>query len=242
MSDACVNKTRVEGLMAGAPTSNARRGLPRAFEVAAAATGLLLSAPVLVLVASVVKASSPGPVLFRQVRVGRGGRPFTLYKFRTMRSAGDGPQITSRDDDRITAVGKLLRKSKLDELPELWNVLKGDMSFVGPRPEVPRYVNPEAPLWSLVLDARPGITDPVTLRLRNEEELLSGVKADREEFYRSVLQPFKLKGYAEYLSRRSWRSDAAVLWGTMVAVLRPGTAPPPTVDELLAGRGNDTDS
>ena len=129
----------------------------------------------------------------------------------------------------MTPVGKLLRKTKLDELPELWNVLKGDMSLVGPRPEVPRYVDLASPAWRLVLEARPGITDPVTMILRNEEALLAKVEGDRELFYLETLQPFKLEGYAEYLRGRNWWTDVKVLWKTFVVVLLPGKALPPTL-------------
>jgi lipopolysaccharide/colanic/teichoic acid biosynthesis glycosyltransferase len=208
-------------------------GLPRSLEVVAALIGLLLAAPLMALLAVLVAASSRGPVFFRQRRVGRRGRPFVLYKFRTMRTGNHGPQVTARNDDRVTRVGRLLRKTKLDELPELWNVLIGDLSLVGPRPEVPRYVNLENPLWQCALQARPGLTDPVTLRLRNEEELLSEVTGDREHFYLKTLQPYKLKGYLAYLQERSWRSDVAVLWKTLIAVLFPSKAPPPTAKEIL---------
>jgi lipopolysaccharide/colanic/teichoic acid biosynthesis glycosyltransferase len=129
-------------------------------------------------------------------------------------------------------VGKFLRKTKLDELPELWNILKGDMSLIGPRPEVPRYVDLDDPMWRLVLEARPGITDPMTLRLRNEEALLVEVVGDRERFYLETLQPFKLEGYLDYLQRRSWRSDLKVLWQTIVAVVFPNKTSLPTLEEV----------
>ena len=217
-----------------APTPKDMSGIPRPLEALAAAAGLALAAPLIAAAALAVRATSRGPALFKQVRVGRGGRPFTLYKLRTMRPAAGGAQFTARDDDRITPVGRFLRRTKLDELPELWNILRGDMSFVGPRPEVPRYVDLENPLWRGALSARPGLTDPVTLRLRNEEELLSAVGGDRDEFYRQVLQPFKLRGYVEYLERRSFLADLGVLWMTAVAVLFPEKAPPPAFGELAA--------
>ena len=207
--------------------------------MSAAAAGLLLTAPLLALISAAVALSSRGPVIFRQRRVGRYGGEFTLFKFRTMRqdAGGLGPQVTAKGDTRITPVGKVLRKTKLDELPELWNIFRGDMSFVGPRPEVPRYVDAADARWGLVLMARPGLTDPVTLRLRNEEELLAGVGADRELFYREVLQPFKLDGYARYLRRRSWRTDLRTIWQTFVAVLLPGSVVPPRLDELTSAAG-----
>ncbi|MCA1581412.1 MAG: polysaccharide biosynthesis protein [Acidobacteria bacterium] len=207
-------------------------GLPRIFELLAAGSVLLVFSPVLLLCAIGVALSSRGPVLFRQKRIGRRGEIFTLYKFRTMRAGVDGPQVTAKGDDRVTLVGRLLRATKLDELPELWNILKGDLSLVGPRPEVPRFVDLGNPLWRKVLRVRPGLTDPVTLRLRNEEALLSAVVGNRETFYRDVLQPYKLRGYADYLDRRTIWTDLEVLLRTAVAIVRPSTAPPPSFAEL----------
>jgi lipopolysaccharide/colanic/teichoic acid biosynthesis glycosyltransferase len=201
-----------------------RAGLARPVEAALAAAGLVASAPLLAVAAAAIAATSGLPVFFRQERVGRGGRPFTLIKLRTMRTSGAGPRVTAGNDPRITAVGRFLRRTKLDELPELWNVLRGDMSFVGPRPEVADYVHPESPLWREVLSVRPGLTDPVTLSLRHEEALLEAVRGDREKYYRETLQPRKLEGYVDYLRRRSWRSDLGVLLATAGAILRPRRA------------------
>ena len=209
-------------------------GIPRAVEAVLSLLGLIVSAPLIALSAAAIAATSPGSVIFRQQRVGRGGRTFVLYKLRTMQTALSGPQVTAGDDLRVTWIGRLLRRTKLDELPELWNVLKGDMSLVGPRPEVPRFVDLENPMWRLVLRVRPGITDPMTLRLRNEEALLAEVKGDREHFYIGLLQPFKLKGYLEYLRERTCWSDVKVLWQSSVAVIFPGTAPPPPLKEIFA--------
>lgn len=207
-------------------------GLPRIIDVATAAAGLCATAPLLVGAAIAVKLTSPGPAFFRQERMGQGGRPFRFLKLRTMRVQNDGPQVTSAGDSRITPVGRLLRKTKLDELPQLVHVLRGEMSLVGPRPEVPRYVDLDDPLWRRVLEARPGITDPVTLRLRNEEELLAAVDGDRERFYRDELLMWKLKGYAEYLDGRTWSSDVAVIAKTALAVMIPSVTQPPTLDEV----------
>lgn len=208
-------------------------GFPRSVEAAAALAGLLLTAPLIILSALAIVLSSPGPAFFLQERRGRNGRLFLLCKLRTMRVGGDGPQVTASGDGRITQVGKLLRMAKVDELPELWNVLRGEMALVGPRPEVPRYVDLENPLWHRVLEARPGITDPVTLRLRNEEVLLAEVRGNREKFYLETLQPFKLRGYLEYLTGRNWWIDLKVLCKTCYAVIVPEVAPPPTVWEIL---------
>ena len=196
-----------------------RSGIPRPVEAVAALAGLLLSVPLLAVAALAIVTTSRGPALFRQERVGRGGRTFRFYKLRTMRASSGGPQVTAGDDARITQVGRFLRRTKLDELPQLWNVIRGDMSLVGPRPEVPKYVNPEDPLWKRVLQARPGITDPVTLRLRDEETILKRAAGDRDRFYREQLQPLKLREYVLYLERRSWRSDLEVLWRTLTSLL-----------------------
>jgi lipopolysaccharide/colanic/teichoic acid biosynthesis glycosyltransferase len=219
-----------------------KTGIPRPVEVVVSLIALVVSIPFLALSAAAIAVISRGPVIFRQERVGLAGRIFVIYKLRTMRRECSGPQVTASDDVRVTWVGRLLRGTKLDELPEFWNVLKGDMSLVGPRPEVPRYIDLENPMWRLVLQAKPGITDPMTLRLRNEEALLTQAQGEREHFYRGVLQPFKLKGYLEYLGERNWRSDVKILWKSGVAVIFPGQAPPPTVDEILSCTNNVTDS
>lgn len=199
----------------------AGRGLPRWVDVVVAFLCLVIATPVLLLCGLAVLLSSGLPILFRQTRVGQNGKKFELYKLRTMRPSGTGPQVTSANDTRITTVGKFLRFSKLDELPTFWNVLRGDMSLVGPRPEVPRYVDPENPLWSKVLSVRPGLTDPVTLSLRNEATLLATVEGDAEEFYLQKLQPKKLLGYVEYLDHRSSSNDARVLFLTLLAIIQP---------------------
>jgi lipopolysaccharide/colanic/teichoic acid biosynthesis glycosyltransferase len=199
-----------------------RTGLPRAIDIALALAGLAVSSPIFLAAAALVAATSPGPVLFRQQRVGLGGRPFTLLKLRTMRVApaiADTSLLTASGDARITPVGRWLRRFKLDEIPQLWNVIRGDMALVGPRPEVPRYVDAADPLWQSVLSARPGLTDPVTLRLRDEEALLAEAE-DAEAFYRERLLPWKLRGYRDYLLRRTWATDLAVLGATVLTVLR----------------------
>src|SRR5262245_43774616 len=122
-------------------TASIKGGLPRQVEAVIALAGLVMVAPLIALAAIAIAVTSRGPVIFRQKRMGREGHPFTMYKLRTMTAASAGPQVTASDDTRVTPIGKFLRKTKLDELPELWNVLKGDMSLIGPRPEVPRYVD-----------------------------------------------------------------------------------------------------
>jgi lipopolysaccharide/colanic/teichoic acid biosynthesis glycosyltransferase len=194
---------------------------------------LLSISPLLLTFALLIKLTSPGPILFRQTRVGRYGRFFTLFKLRTMSIAKKGPLVTGSDDARITWVGKLLRKTKIDELPTLWNVACGDMSIVGPRPEVPEFVDLDDVRWQEVLQTRPGITDPVTLRLRNEENLLAGV-VDKQRFYREVLQPYKINGYLDYVRTKNRKSDLTILAQTLRAVILPHTAKAPTPDEMIA--------
>lgn len=216
-------------------TKGAASGIPRTIEVVMAGVGLILTAPLLAAASLLIKVSSPGPVLFRQKRVGRDCEEFTLLKLRTMTIADKGPLITAANDSRITAVGKILRKTKIDELPGLWNVIRGDMSFVGPRPEVCEFVNANDPQWQEVLKARPGITDPVTLRLRNEEKLLAGIE-DKESFYREVLQPYKLNGYIDFLRTRSFKNDISVIAGTLKAIAHPRGSTLPTFEEMRSAR------
>jgi len=206
--------------------------LPRAVEVVLSVGGLLIVAPVIALAGIGLVLSSGFPIFFRQTRVGRFARPFTLVKLRTMHVARSEVKVTASDDARVTRLGRFLRRSKLDELPELWNILKGDMSFVGPRPEVPQYVDLESPAWKEVLLARPGLTDPVTLRFRNEELLMGRVEGDRDAFYRETLQPLKLEGYRDYLRRRTWRTDVGVLFATVLAVLWPARSGSPGPSDL----------
>lgn len=209
------------------------KGIPRALETILALLGLVMAAPLMLVAALAVKVSSSGPVFYRQQRVGLGGKTFVLVKFRTMREEAVGPLITAKGDERITHVGRLLRVSKLDELPELWNVAKGEMSLVGPRPEVPEYVDQGDPLWQEVLRVRPGITDPVSLRLRDEEGILRMAGDDLEHFYRKVLQPLKLNGYAQYMANRSPWSDLRVIVQTVWAVFVPSAIRSARVREAL---------
>lgn len=191
----------------------------RLFDIAASALGLLLLAPLLLLAALWVKLDSPGPALFRQTRVGRFGVPFTIHKFRTMRVA-PGAAITVGADPRITRCGALLRASKLDELPQLWDVLRGAMSLVGPRPELPKYVALyPAELREQVLAVRPGITDPASLAFSHEAELLAAA-ADPECEYREVILPAKLRLSADYAARASLATDLKLIARTLARVLR----------------------
>ena len=214
--------------------SQANEGIPRWAELVVAVAMAALLAPVFAACALLVTLCDGRPVLFRQSRMGRRARPFTLYKFRTMRPMASGPHFTAEDDVRITSLGRVLRRTKCDELPQLWNVIKGDMSLVGPRPEAIGYVDSTELRWQTVLAVRPGLTDPVTIALRNEEALLQQVHDNREDFYLHTLQPFKLRGYVLYLHHRTWRTDVRVLLDTVLTVLVPGRAPQPTIDDIKA--------
>lgn len=196
------------------------KGIPNLIERSFALTILGFSFPTLLLLAFLIKVTSKGPAVFKQQRVGKEGEIFVLYKLRTMKVNRSRKFVTSSNDDRITMIGKYLRKLKLDELPQLWNVAKGDLSLVGPRPEVPDLVNLSDPLWLEVLSVMPGLTDPVTIKLRNEESLMESVVGDKDHFYKNILQPYKLKGYIEYLEKRTWKSDIFVLFQTIAAIFR----------------------
>jgi lipopolysaccharide/colanic/teichoic acid biosynthesis glycosyltransferase len=192
----------------------------RLFDILCSGIGLLLLSPLLLAVAAWIKLDSRGPVMFRQERVGRHGRPFRIHKFRTMRVDAPklGPQITIGDDARITRSGRWLRASKVDELPQLWDVLRGAMSLVGPRPEVPRYVALyPAALRELVLSVRPGITDPASLSFRNESELLAKA-ADPEREYVEVVMPMKLNLAADYVRNASLLGDIRLILATLGAI------------------------
>jgi len=194
----------------------------RLFDLLAAGLGLLLLAPLLLVIALVVRLDSPGPVFFRQARVGRHGRLFRIHKFRTMRvdAPALGPAVTVGADPRITRAGRALRHWRLDELPQFLDVLAGDMSLVGPRPEVPRYVAhyPED-LKARVLSVRPGLTDPAALAHLDEAALLAGA-ADPEAVYVREILPRKLALQAAYAERATLATDLGVLWRTLRVLLR----------------------
>jgi len=198
----------------------------RLLDILLSGAGLLLCAPLLAACALGVRLDSPGPVLFRQERVGRGGRTFLILKLRTMR-AGPAPgasQVTAAGDPRITRFGAWLRRTKLDELPQLLNVLAGDMSLVGPRPEVPRFVACyPAEARAIVLSVRPGITDPASVRFRNEAELLAG-STDPERDYVERILPEKIAAYVAYVRGRSLAGDLRIIGATLRAVAG-GAAP-----------------
>lgn len=184
------------------------------FDMLLAGLGLLLLWPLLIALAAWVRLDSPGPALYRQVRVGRGGQPFGIHKFRTMFVAAGGAPLTVGDDPRITRAGRFLRRTRLDELPQLLDVLRGTMSLVGPRPEVPRYMDAAPPaLRARVLAVRPGMTDPAALAHIDEAALLAQAD-DPERVYRETLLPAKLQAAADYVERATLWTDLQVLLHT----------------------------
>jgi lipopolysaccharide/colanic/teichoic acid biosynthesis glycosyltransferase len=186
----------------------------RAFDLAIAVPALVVSSPVIGALALAVKLDSPGPVFYRGVRVGRGGREFQIVKLRSMVAGADrkGPAVTAAGDARVTRVGAFLRRTKLDELPQLWNVVVGDMSLVGPRPEHPSYVSLYTPEQRRVLAVRPGITSPASLAFRDEESILAAGGGERA--YAASILPRKLELDLQYVDRQSVLYDLSVLLRT----------------------------
>jgi lipopolysaccharide/colanic/teichoic acid biosynthesis glycosyltransferase len=203
--------------------SPARRAAKRGFDLAIAAPAAVVSAPLVALGALLVRSTSAGPAFFVQERVGLERKPFRLLKLRTMVNDAErmGAAVTAAADPRMTTVGAFLRRWKLDELPQLWNVLRGDMSVVGPRPEVERYVRHYKREWEPIFSVRPGITDLASLIFRDEEQLLAGV-ADRERAYLEVVMPRKVQLALHGIQRSSVVFDTFVLVRTALAVLRLG--------------------
>lgn len=196
--------------------------LKRAFDISGAAFGLLLLSPILAVAALAIKLDSRGPVLYRGIRVGINGEKFAIMKFRTMVANAElvGGSSTPEDDPRITRVGKVLRRHKLDELPQLWNVLVGEMSFVGPRPQVQWAVDRYSPEERLILTVRPGITDYASLRFANEAEILKG-STDPDRDYMEKIHPEKMRLSLEYVRSRSFAGDMSIIAQSLGAVFRP---------------------
>lgn len=190
----------------------------RAFDLLAAALGLLLLAPLLALLALLIRRDSPGPVFFRQQRVGRGGQAFRIHKLRTMRADAQGPPLTIGADPRITRIGAWLRRTRLDELPQLIDVLRGDMSLVGPRPELPEFVALyPAALRERVLSVRPGLVDPASLAFRDEAALLAAA-ADPRRVYAEQVLPEKLRLSVDYIDRATLWSDLRLILCTLATL------------------------
>ena len=194
----------------------------RSFDAAMATVGLVLVSPILLTVAAAIKLTSKGPVFYRGPRVGLNGEPFNMLKFRTMVTDADkiGGSSTPEDDPRVTSVGKKLRRYKLDELPQLWNVLKGEMSFVGPRPQVQWAVDLYTPEERAILGVRPGITDEASLKFSNEAEILKG-SADPDKAYIELIHPEKMRLGLEYVRTRSFSQDMSIIGRTARTVIKP---------------------
>ena len=197
--------------------------IKRIIETLASVIMVIVLSPILLAVALAVKITSPGGLFYKQKRVGLGGREFDIIKFRTMQEGADrcGPAVTASGDPRITPIGVFLRKSKLDEVPQLFNVIRGDMSLVGPRPQVPKFVNHfDARYKELVLSVRPGVTGPTSLCFRNEEQMLAHVD-NQEAYYIARILPMKLEMDAWYVCNRSMATDAAIIGVTVWLLYSP---------------------
>lgn len=193
----------------------------RTFDLLVSFFAIILLSPFFIIVSLLIKMDSIGPVIFKQVRVGKNKKPFEIYKFRTMVVDAEklGKQITVGNDNRITKIGGFLRKFKLDELPQLFNVFKGDMSFVGPRPEVPKYTNLYTEEQNRVFEVRPGITDYASIKYRNENEILGKSKNPEKTYIEEVMQD-KLKINLDYMNRRSVLEDLKIILLTVLKIIR----------------------
>jgi len=194
--------------------------LKRAFDIVVALVGLVFFSPLMLIVAVFIKLTSPGPVFYRAPRVGKGGRAFRMYKFRTMVADADkiGPALTVDKDPRITRIGARLRRSRLDEIPQLINVLRGEMSMVGPRPEAPYYVEKYSPEQRKVLMVKPGMTGPAQIAFRHEEEMLSNAETLEDEYMNGILPP-KLAMDLQYIEQQSLSLDLKILFQTAWVLL-----------------------
>lgn len=188
--------------------------LKRFFDVSASFVGLIIFSPLFLIIAILIKSLMPGPVFFLQKRIGRHGKPFTICKFRTMIVNYCGSTITIKGENRITKFGAILRKYKLDELPELWNVLIGNMSFVGPRPDMPEYAEKLIGKEKLILELRPGITGPATIKYYNEELLLASVP-DPQKYNDEILWPDKVSINLTYYYNRNFFGDLSLILQTI---------------------------
>lgn len=201
----------------GTPPSTARRTL----DVVVSVVALLVLSPLVLLVALAVACTSRGPIIFAQVRVGQGGAPFTLWKFRTMRPGSGGPDVTPAGDSRLTPIGRLLRTSGLDELPQLVNILRGDMTVVGPRPETPALASRYTPWCAQVFEHRPGLTGPASIRLRDKDSLPPGI-VDVEQYYLDVVVAQKVALDLAFLADPSVRATLSVIVETVTYIASGG--------------------
>jgi lipopolysaccharide/colanic/teichoic acid biosynthesis glycosyltransferase len=193
----------------------------RLFDIIFSSSAIVILSPIFLVISLIILISSKGEIFYRQIRVGKDFKPFGLYKFRTMVKDADkiGPLVTKDNDPRITKIGRILRKTKLDELPQFINVLKGDMSIVGPRPEVEKYVNARKEDYKVILSVKPGITDYATILFRDEEDIMA--KYDNvEEAYLNIVLPQKIALYRIYIDEISFLTDIKIIAKTILKVLR----------------------
>ena len=209
------------GSLKGEGSTKAESLMKRLFDIVASGLGLIVLSPLFIVLAIWIKLDSKGPVFYRQVRVGRGNKDFRIYKFRSMRVGADkGSLVTiGGHDPRVTRSGYFIRKFKFDELPQLINVFLGDMSLVGPRPEVRHYVDYWTPEQMHVLDVRPGITDPASIKFRNEKELMEKAE-DPEKYYIEVIMQEKIKLYLEYVEKHSFFYDLGLIFKTFWVIVK----------------------
>jgi len=193
----------------------------RAFDIIISATGLIILLPLEILIALVIVIDDGGSVFFKQKRIGLNQRPFTLYKFRSMTASNNTfkENFDAGDKSRVTKIGTILRKTKLDELPQLFNVLIGDMSLVGPRPEVEKWVDIYPQQWAFVLTMKPGITDNAAVLFRNEEDILAKV-SNPEMYYKEIILPQKLNIYSDYILNHSFTVDILIIVKTILSIFK----------------------
>lgn len=191
------------------------------FDVVVSVCGTVVLLPLFVILGLLILMNDKGPVVFKHERVGKGGRLFSLYKFRSMRvlKSGNKESFEPGNTTRVTPVGRFMRKTKLDELPQLINVIKGDMSLVGPRPEVKKWVSVFPERWKVILAVKPGITDVASLEFRNEESILAASE-DPEATYKEIILPRKLELYEKYVSDHSFLGDLKILFGTLFQIFK----------------------
>jgi len=214
----------ISDFQAAQPAASLITLLRRLFDVTVALTGMLLFLLFLALVVLAIHLDSPGPILFSQIRLGQHGRPFRLYKFRKFHHGCQGRAVTLKDDDRMTRVGRILERTKIDEVPQLWNVLRGDMAIVGPRPETQDFADCFDGPYRAVLDHKPGIFGPNQVYFRNECRLYPK-NADPHDFYRKVLFPAKARNDLDYFPRRSFGQDVVWILRGLLALLGVGPRP-----------------
>ena len=195
--------------------------LKRVFDIFSSASLLIILLPIEIIIAILIYIEDQKSVIFKQKRIGLSQKPFILYKFRSMSNAeiSSNGSFDVGDQSRVTKIGKILRKTKLDELPQLFNVLKGDMSFVGPRPEVKKWVDVYSQQWAFVLTVKPGITDNASILYRNEEEILAKV-INPEKHYREIILPQKLNIYRDYILNQSFKGDILIIFKTIFSIVK----------------------